>query len=228
MNRKAVKTSKDEYLFLRQEILQYLNNYQSVRDMMYGSTLTCLGLGLFFEDSIAIGAQYLFLLPLIVIVPSFLVAVNFWKCVAVDACYLRVFYETESSTDDTDASPNQETMEASNVYFRWETRHAELFRLKPELGDKINVQHVPYVVCALVCLILFWWELLSTAFPVLAADVPIAEKIVQLDSMSVIVGTGVTFLCLLVFLRYRKIDEQAIMDGWREVKQAEQNGHQSQ
>ena len=93
MNRKAVKTSKDEYLFLRQEILQYLNNYQSVRDMMYGSTLTCLGLGLFFEDSIAIGAQYLFLLPLIVIVPSFLVAVNFWKCVAVDAyicgCFMK-------------------------------------------------------------------------------------------------------------------------------------------
>ena len=44
-----LKRSKDEYLFIRQEILQYLNNYQSVRDMMYGSTLACLGLGTFFE-----------------------------------------------------------------------------------------------------------------------------------------------------------------------------------
>lgn len=66
MKASKLKTSKEEYLFIRQEILQYLNNYQSVRNMMYGSTLSCLGLGIFFEDKIAIGVQYLFLLPLIV------------------------------------------------------------------------------------------------------------------------------------------------------------------
>ena len=71
---KKFKRSKEEYLFIRQEMLQYLNNYQSVRNMMYVSTLACLGLGIFsdFEDSIIIGEHFLFLLALAVIMPTFL------------------------------------------------------------------------------------------------------------------------------------------------------------
>ena len=36
--------SKEEYLFLCTEILQYLHNYQDVRNMMYVATVACLSL----------------------------------------------------------------------------------------------------------------------------------------------------------------------------------------
>lgn len=58
-----------EYEMLRQEILQYLEEYQSVRNMMYLITVTVLGFGLNAEDVSA----YFFLLPLVVIIPSYLV-----------------------------------------------------------------------------------------------------------------------------------------------------------
>lgn len=126
---------KEEYLFIRSEILQYLNNYQAVRNMMYASTLACLGLSV----GNNIDNPYLYLLPLIVILPSLLVAVNFWKCVVIDSTYLRVFHEENRSE------------------FQWETRHDKLFRENPKLEDKVNVQHVPYVICAVCFLALFWY-----------------------------------------------------------------------
>lgn len=218
MNSQTLITSPEEYLFLRQEILQYLNNYQSVRDMMYGSTLSCLGLGLFFEDAIAIGAQYLFLLPLVVIVPSFLVAVNYWKCVMVDACYLRVFYE--------EPPDGKDVPKGARVNFRWETRHAELFRQKPELDDKVNVQHIPYVVCTLACLGLFWWETLAPIISGILVQTAGGEANgVLADGPSVLMGTIVTLLCLLIFLRHRKLDTQVILDKWRDMKKAEQSAN---
>ena len=77
--------------------------------MMYGSTLAYLGLGIFFEHQITMGVQYLFLLPLVVIIPSFLVAVNFWKSVVVDSTYLHVFYE------ENDPSNNKDVKQGINV-----------------------------------------------------------------------------------------------------------------
>lgn len=126
---------KEEYQLIRTEILQYLNNYQTVRNMMYVSTLTCLGLAIGND----ITNPYLYLLPLIVIVPSYLIAMNFWECVTIDSTYLRVFHEEEYSS------------------FKWETRHMKLYKYTPKLITKINVQHIPYLACSIATLGLFWY-----------------------------------------------------------------------
>lgn len=51
----------EEYRLLRTEILQYLEEYQTVRNMMYAITGVLLGLGVGTDKS------YLLLLPLLVI-----------------------------------------------------------------------------------------------------------------------------------------------------------------
>lgn len=217
-----LKRSKDEYLFIRQEILQYLNNYQSVRDMMYASTLTCLGLGIFFEQQITMGVQYLFLLPLVVIIPSFLVAVNFWKSVVVDSSYLKVFYEEDDPSNDTDEMQDNNTSEDKNLNFRWETRHARLFEENPKLDDKLNVQHIPYVVSALCCIGLFWWELLSSGSSTNADSTSGTVMYGSIDNISVIIGVVVTLVCLVIFIRKWNLDTKKIMEGWRQIKVQEE------
>ena len=108
---------KEEYLFIRTEILQYMQNYQNVRNMMYIVTATCLGF--------ALGANvpnpYFYLLPLLIIMPSFLVGINFWKCVIIDSLYLRVYHEENGSM------------------FQWASRHDRLYKDNRGLEDKINV-----------------------------------------------------------------------------------------
>lgn len=218
-----LRRSKDEYLFIRQEILQYLNNYQSVRDMMYASTLACLGLGIFFEDRITMGVQYLFLLPLVVIMPSFLVAVNFWKSVVVDSSYLKVFYEEDLFCNGTDEIQDINTSEDRGLNFRWETRHARLFEKNPALDDIVNVQHIPYVACALCCLSLFWLELLSSGISVnTGSSTNTVTNGFNVDIFSVIIGSAVTLLCLIIFIRKWNLDTQSIMDGWRQIKEQEE------
>lgn len=175
-------TPSKEYLFIRDEMLQYMNNYQAVRNMMYVSTLACLGLSIGNE----IENPYLYLLPLIVIMPSFLIAVNFWKCVVVDSTYLMVFHESNGSE------------------FKWETRHENLFKSNPKLDDKINVQHFPYVVCAIISLILFWNK--------------VQEKC---GVMSIIIGSGITLACVVIFWQNWKLDVAQIKAGWELLKMTE-------
>ena len=130
---------KEEYLFIRTEILQYMQNYQNVRNMMYIVTATCLG----FVPGADVPNPYFYLLPLFIIMPSFLVAINFWKCVIIDSLYLRVFHEENRST------------------FQWESRHDSLYKDNRGLEDKINVQYLPYISCAVVCLAIFWYMALQ-------------------------------------------------------------------
>lgn len=64
---------------------------------------------------------YFYLLPLLIIMPSFLVGINFWKCVIIDSLYLRVYHEENGSM------------------FQWASRHDRLYKDNRGLEDKINV-----------------------------------------------------------------------------------------
>lgn len=179
------KTSppKEEYLFIRTEILQYLQNYQNVRNMMYIVTATCLGF--------ALGAKvpnpYFYLLPLLIIMPSFLVAINFWKSVRIDAIYLKVFHEW-------DGSP-----------FQWESRHDRLYDENQDLKDKINVQYLPYVSCAIVCLAIFWFMALQ-----------------QMNYFMIGIGLAVTIGCFTLWLCNHDTKDQKILEYWKKIKAAEE------
>lgn len=92
-----------EYLMMREEILQFLNAYQLVRNMMYLVTATTLGFGI--KDGM-FSRAFIFLLPLIVILPSYIVSISYWEGVIKVSTYLMVFHEL-----DRDCS------------FHWESRH---------------------------------------------------------------------------------------------------------
>lgn len=57
-----------EYEMLRDEILQYLEEYQNLRNMMYIIAVTILGFGLANDNAV----EYVYLLPLVVISVCFL------------------------------------------------------------------------------------------------------------------------------------------------------------
>lgn len=126
---------KEEYQHIRTEILQYLNNYQAVRNMMYVSTLTCSGLAIGND----ITNPYLYLLPPYSDSAVLFNSYEFWERVAIDSTYLRVFHEQEYNS------------------FKWETRHMNLYKYTPKLITKINVQHFPYLACSVATLGLFWY-----------------------------------------------------------------------
>lgn len=134
-NRRIPKQYNDkEYLMMREEILQYLREYQAVRNMMYLVTATTIGFAI--KDS----ATNLFLLPLIVILPSYVIATDYWKCVTKAATYLIVFYEREEDSS-----------------FHWESRHAVLHK-NYKFMTQINYQHIPYYVCGAACFALYFFN----------------------------------------------------------------------
>lgn len=145
--------------------------------------------------------------------PSFLVAVNFWKCVVVDSCYLRVFYEEDYGSETTEESSCNNGLHSSSKntekfpFFQWESRHARLFKENIELGDKINVQHIPYVVCAFCCIAIFWCSLISSSsYTATTSEITchyltlyIVSKIIMIDVVSVAIGAIVTAICVIIF-----------------------------
>ncbi len=126
----------EEYRLIRAEILQYLEEFQTVRNMMYAVTGVLIGFG------VQTGNSYLLLLPLLVIVPSYFIAIDYEKCVNVAATYLKVFYEQK------DGFP-----------IRWETRKIYLDLYLSQNSERyitfFNKQVLPYRVSAMVCVLIY-------------------------------------------------------------------------
>lgn len=135
-----------EYEMVRTEILQYLKEYQSVRNMMYLATATILSVNSFMFQS-----YYLCLLPLIIILPSYMIFYNYWKAVSYASTYIQVFLD-----DDT-----------VQTTYHWELRlryFGELLK-KPRGGDKLrdlnmHSHQLPYWLCSYLCLALYWINML--------------------------------------------------------------------
>lgn len=123
-----------EYEMLRQEILQYLEEYQNVRNMMYVITVTLLGFCLTGEKTIV----YAFLLPLVVTIPSYIISYDYWKCVTKAATYLRVFHEKDVKYP-----------------CHWETRHNNFNKIY-NFSSKSDYQELPYMICSCVCIFLYF------------------------------------------------------------------------
>lgn len=127
--------SLEEYRMLRTEILQYLEEYQNVRNMMYVMTGAILALGIGTEEI------YLLLLPLIVIIPSYLIALSYRNNINKIATYLRVYYE-----------------EAKNICpLKWESRLRQYNIDYSGLDrDRNSVQFVSYRLTAFACCVIYF------------------------------------------------------------------------
>lgn len=126
-----------EYEILRQEILQYLEEYQNLRNMMYIITVTLLGFCLTGENTIV----YAFLLPLVVTLPSHIISYDYWKCVVKAATYLRVFHEKDV-----------------DYPCHWETRHSNFNKIY-NFTSKSDYQELPYALCSCVCVFLYFLKI---------------------------------------------------------------------
>ena len=175
-----VQDNGKEYLMMREEILQYLNEYQLVRNMMYLITATTLGFGI--KDG-NFNLAYLFLLPLIVILPSYIVSINYWEGVVKASTYLMVFLEL-----------NRECR------FRWESRHY-LLNKEYKNTPKINVHIIPYLVCTVMCIILYF------------------ANINYKNILDIMIGIVVLIISIFVFFYYKCVDNEWYLERWMKVKQ---------
>lgn len=174
-------SNEKEYLMLREEILQYLREYQSVRNMMYLVTATTLGFCFGKESNVS---SYLFLLPLIVILPSYIIATDYRKNVVRAATYLMVFYEQEEDS-----------------IFHWETNLA-LIKKQCRFMTGTNYQHIPYYVCGILCIILYFgfldWE--------------------NICYSDVLLGSGVLVISAVIYIYYREVKDDYVNE-WKKIKE---------
>lgn len=126
------KINIEEYRTLRSEILQYLQNYQNIRNMMYLVTLTMLG---FFINQ-DVNPLY-FLSPSVIIIPSYLTTISYWQCTTKISTYMSVFFEKD------------------NRYFNWEKRNYEFGNSYKKVA-KMNMQLIPYITMQFFCILLYF------------------------------------------------------------------------
>lgn len=174
-----------EYEMLRKEILQYVEKYQVVRNMMYLLTVTILGFCINKENINA----YSFLILLVVIVPSYLVIYDYWLCVLKIITYLIVFFEDEK-----------------DFPIKWEKRK-RIFDNKMGFSFKRDFQTLPYFVCALTCLGLYFLNINY-------------KNIVE-----ILVGVISGFSCMSIVLQHlgTNIRVDKFIDSWKNIKQLGEN-----
>ena len=213
------KNNDKEYEILRAEILQYLEEYQTVRNMMYIVTATILGI-----NSAIWNNYYLFILPLIVILPSYLIFYNYWQTVTCASTYLQVFLEGNVSDE----------KQRTNSFY-WESRHAELEKtliekkknnnnlIKKNLSKITSLgmryHQIPYWVCGCLCIILFFIKatVQGNSFHFIFTW-PFLKKDLALGFLVIVVSLSVFFI-------FGNVDRADYIDAWKEIKENEVKIH---
>lgn len=200
-----------EYEMLRTEILQYIEEYQTVRNMMYVAMISILGFNRALWNN-----TYLVLLPLIVILPSYIIFYDYWKCVTCASTYIQVFLEDE-------------TIQKS---YHWETRHRDFSILLSNACKKkgkritdfgMHFQQIPYLVCEALCLSLYWINIVKKYINLFAKKpLTYTEIINDVDMWKLIfdflLGISAIFLCVFVGKKFFKVNENEFIKIWNQVK----------
>ena len=192
-----------EYEMLRTEILQYMEEYQTVRNMMYIATASIFGLNGALWDN-----GYLFLLPLAVVLPCYLIYYDYWKCVCCAATYLQVFLECDSTHQPS---------------YQWETRHRIFSLFVRERLERHNIrgighfQQIPYLVCGILCLILYYINLIGK-YAKLSLQKAVNMRFLILD---IILGVALTAISIYVFAKFWTLDSEEFILIWKEIKESE-------
>lgn len=220
-------TSKaKEYEFLRTEILQYMEEYQTVRNMMYGVTGTILSI-----NSAVWNNAYLFILPFVVILPSYIIFYDYWKSVSVASLYMQVFLEPEGvKKESKDPGSDNAVSTTDKELYRWEGRHRRFGDLYDEqylYGLKgwvlRHAQRLLYYVCALACLLLF--AVKAGVFSLIDSGKPNATDAIKLLCFAVRVNAdfwtlvALCTLCILIFICYHEVNTENIEKVMNDVKE---------
>lgn len=213
----AGKNVDAEYSILRAEILQYMEEYQNLRNMMYVGTVAILGI-----NTAASFSVYLYLMPLIIIMPSYILFYDYWKSVSVASAYIQLFLEGGVACEGAS-------------HHRWETNHSEFGRQvklkengKPDPKRKLdlrwagmNCHHIPYFLCAILCFVLYG---LSVAAMAMNAGNELGTAAAQDINIcaAAILGFVLFLVCAAVFYLFRSPDFELIEAVWKRVLAEEQ------
>lgn len=198
------ETNNKEYKFMRAEILQYMEEYQTVRNMMYVVTGTILGLtGSLWEN------YYLFLLPLVVILPSYIIYYNIcWENVSRASGYIQIFLESETTANQINSLSNRNILHYEEIQpivevssYMWEGR---LFRFSEKYKEKRKKSRE---------------ILLSHA----KAGTYKAE--IETWEWNAILAIGIIIITVWIFNAFSRVDIREIKNIWEEVKLDEIKKH---
>lgn len=224
-NQEKSSASK-EYEMMRTEILQYLEEYQSVRNMMYVATATILGI-----NSLMFQNYYLFLLPLIVVLPSYIIFYNYWRSVSCASTYIQVFLDNETV----------------QTTYHWELRlryFSELHkRNNSRVSDKLrcldmHCHQIPYLLCSCLCLVLYMTnmlrkyispyvqttvgETLEACTAVFKAHFLVPEGYCLIATWhmlsDVLLGAIIIVLLIYIFKTYWNMQDVELTKAWERVK----------
>lgn len=196
----------EECRFIRTEILQYLEEYQTVRNMMYAVTGTLLGFG------IGTSKPYLLLLPLLVIIPSYFISIDYEKCVHVAATYLKVFYESRK-----------------DFPIKWETRKVYLegcclLQVSDKYVTSFNRQQLPYKISALACVTIYLglWVLNN-----IALQIDLVSRKINFESVTggfdLLLGIFAMAAVFTTVFKFKSISYNTCWRAWEEIYQKEHN-----
>ena len=136
-----MRDESKEYLMLRDEILKDYEIIQNSRNVLYAAVAAILAFAVDQKEAL------LFLIPYIVIIPVYLVTIDYTLNMYKLGTYLKVFHEQGD--------------------FRWENR---LYLLNYDIKKRVTrgerFFHAPFMVSAFVCSMLFFCcSYLSRDFP---------------------------------------------------------------
>lgn len=181
----------DEYKMMREELVNYMDKLQSVRNMMY------LAIGTIFTFSISDKLPiFCILLPLLLIVPAYATAVNYWICVRKASAYLVIFHESYKDCP-----------------IHWESRHNMLKNMgnRKAVFEKSTLRNIPYQLlayygCAAITMIVYVFQL-CRCVDELSEEVPTFWNI-SIDDIPILVyiitGIIITILLFVFFIVFSK------------------------
>lgn len=180
----------NEYKIMRQEIVNYMEKLQALRNMMY----ITIGAVLTFSISIEL-PFFCVLLPLLFILPAYMTAVNYWICVRKVSAYLVVFHESYEDCP-----------------IHWESRHNMLKKLnntkenfKKNVYKNIPSQLISYYSCTAITMIVYILQFYKIVTDKMLLRIPADFWNICIDGIPVLtymlVGVIITIF-LLVFLLF--------------------------
>lgn len=178
----------EEYKMMRAELVDYMNKMHEVKNMMY------IAVGSVMIFSVSNKLPFLcVLLPLLLILPTYKNAVNYWLCVRKASAYLVVFHESYEDCP-----------------FHWESRHNMYKKIKKdESFKKSTFVNIPshlfsYYTCAGIVIIVYFLKLFSYIAEQINRNEITSVLEIRIDGISVlfyiIFGIGLIIFLFFFFV----------------------------
>lgn len=187
-------TSKDEYLMLRNELLETYNIVNSTRSILYVFVAGIISYA-FVNDKIG-----LLLIPYVAIIPMYLIAIDYTRDMYRIATYLQIFHEGDT--------------------FNWETRQYEInYNVKNKMPRFHKIFHIPYIITSLTCFVCFIYKLskgkISNIYNIFSNA---KNNIILLTYL--ILSFVELIIVLIIFIKFKNMSEiqQKYIKAWNELK----------